>query len=231
MARELPQLGRRGEGWVALQVLLLAVIIAAGILGPAWPTGVHTWLSVVGGTRRPGRPVPVPRRDRRTRAPAHALPQAGRARRDQARRRLSVSSVTRSTAACSCSRSPGRCSHHRWRSCLGPWRVCSSTPSGAARRPGSSRRTPATRSTVEACVPASCRSCGDRRAPGSDGCQDGVERLRRTAVHSPMPAPKAVCPSSMIRASRAASPLRSPNTPMPQDGYMTSSGNRAVAAP
>ena len=32
----LPDLGRRGEGWVVLQVLLFVAIIGAGFLGPAW---------------------------------------------------------------------------------------------------------------------------------------------------------------------------------------------------
>jgi protein-S-isoprenylcysteine O-methyltransferase Ste14 len=49
MARELPQLGRRGEGWVALQVVLIVVIIAAGVAGPDWPSGARTWLSIVAG--------------------------------------------------------------------------------------------------------------------------------------------------------------------------------------
>jgi protein-S-isoprenylcysteine O-methyltransferase Ste14 len=32
----LPELGRRGEGWVVLQLLLFAAIIGAGFLGPLW---------------------------------------------------------------------------------------------------------------------------------------------------------------------------------------------------
>jgi protein-S-isoprenylcysteine O-methyltransferase Ste14 len=32
----LPDLGRRGEGWVVLQFLLFAAIVGAGFLGPAW---------------------------------------------------------------------------------------------------------------------------------------------------------------------------------------------------
>lgn len=36
MAR-IPRLGRRGGGWVALQFVLIAVVAAAGIVGPAWP--------------------------------------------------------------------------------------------------------------------------------------------------------------------------------------------------
>jgi protein-S-isoprenylcysteine O-methyltransferase Ste14 len=42
----LPQLGRRGEGWVALQIVLLAVIVAAGLAGPDWPSSVRPWLAV-----------------------------------------------------------------------------------------------------------------------------------------------------------------------------------------
>ena len=49
MTDRLPQLGRRGEGWVALQIVLLAVIVAAGVLGPAWPSSVRTWLAVAAG--------------------------------------------------------------------------------------------------------------------------------------------------------------------------------------
>lgn len=49
MARSLPQLGRRGEGWVALQIVLLAVIVAAGVMGPEWPSSVRTWLAVTAG--------------------------------------------------------------------------------------------------------------------------------------------------------------------------------------
>ena len=32
----LPDLGRRGEGWVVLQVVLLVAILGAGFLGPLW---------------------------------------------------------------------------------------------------------------------------------------------------------------------------------------------------
>ena len=34
--RRLPDLGARGEGWFAIQIVLFAVIAAAGSLGPAW---------------------------------------------------------------------------------------------------------------------------------------------------------------------------------------------------
>jgi protein-S-isoprenylcysteine O-methyltransferase Ste14 len=32
----LPDLGRRGEGWVVMQVVLLVVVVGAGMLGPSW---------------------------------------------------------------------------------------------------------------------------------------------------------------------------------------------------
>lgn len=35
--RELPALGPRGEGWVAIQVVLLLLLAAAGAFGPRWP--------------------------------------------------------------------------------------------------------------------------------------------------------------------------------------------------
>jgi protein-S-isoprenylcysteine O-methyltransferase Ste14 len=38
MNGRLPQLGSRGEGWVALQLVLLAVIAAAGSRGSRWPS-------------------------------------------------------------------------------------------------------------------------------------------------------------------------------------------------
>lgn len=51
----LRSLGRRGEGWVVLQVLLIVLVIAAGLLGPTWPRGWRIWpqiaaapISVVG---------------------------------------------------------------------------------------------------------------------------------------------------------------------------------------
>jgi protein-S-isoprenylcysteine O-methyltransferase Ste14 len=34
--RSLPDLGRRGEGWFLLQLVLFAAIAAAGLAGPAW---------------------------------------------------------------------------------------------------------------------------------------------------------------------------------------------------
>ena len=38
MTSRLPQLGRRGEGWVALQVVLVAAMVAAGTKGRKWPS-------------------------------------------------------------------------------------------------------------------------------------------------------------------------------------------------
>jgi protein-S-isoprenylcysteine O-methyltransferase Ste14 len=64
----LPALGRRGGGWVALQMVLFAVAVVAGISGPPWPPAWRMWLApagaslalaglllLVGGGRRLGR--------------------------------------------------------------------------------------------------------------------------------------------------------------------------------
>lgn len=40
-ARELPSLGRRGEGWAAAQVALIGAAVVAGVRGPGWPAA--TW--------------------------------------------------------------------------------------------------------------------------------------------------------------------------------------------
>lgn len=45
----LPALGRKGEGWVALQVVIFALAAAAGWLGVAWPPAARPWLWVTGG--------------------------------------------------------------------------------------------------------------------------------------------------------------------------------------
>jgi protein-S-isoprenylcysteine O-methyltransferase Ste14 len=37
----LPSLGPRGEGWVALQVALMAAVLVAGVFGPGWPRAVR----------------------------------------------------------------------------------------------------------------------------------------------------------------------------------------------
>lgn len=44
----LPSLGPRGEGWVAIQGLLLAIVAATGFLGPSWAGGIRVATSVVG---------------------------------------------------------------------------------------------------------------------------------------------------------------------------------------
>lgn len=44
----LPSLGPRGEGWVAVQGLLLVVAAVAGLLGPAWTGPLRVATSVVG---------------------------------------------------------------------------------------------------------------------------------------------------------------------------------------
>lgn len=46
MSRGLPTLGPRGEGWVAGQLVVLGLTVAAGLLGPAWPPGAGTWRTI-----------------------------------------------------------------------------------------------------------------------------------------------------------------------------------------
>ena len=41
---EVPSLGARGGGWVALQFVLFAAILVVGLLGSGWPEAVHWWL-------------------------------------------------------------------------------------------------------------------------------------------------------------------------------------------
>jgi protein-S-isoprenylcysteine O-methyltransferase Ste14 len=45
---ELPSLGRRGGGWVALQFVLMAVIVAVCVFGQRWPDPVQIPLAVLG---------------------------------------------------------------------------------------------------------------------------------------------------------------------------------------
>jgi len=45
---KLPTLGPRGEGWVALQMILLAAIALAGTLGPAWDGTARTFTVIAG---------------------------------------------------------------------------------------------------------------------------------------------------------------------------------------
>ncbi|HUF02159.1 MAG TPA: methyltransferase [Gaiellaceae bacterium] len=45
---EIPSLGRRGEGWVVLQFVLIGVLVAVCISGPRWPDEAGRSLLVVG---------------------------------------------------------------------------------------------------------------------------------------------------------------------------------------
>jgi len=47
--RPLPSLGPRGEGWVAIQILLIVAIAVTGVLVPRWPAQTHPWLWVAAG--------------------------------------------------------------------------------------------------------------------------------------------------------------------------------------
>jgi protein-S-isoprenylcysteine O-methyltransferase Ste14 len=43
-----PELGPRGEGWVALQILLFAAVVGCGFLGVYWPHSLESFLGVLG---------------------------------------------------------------------------------------------------------------------------------------------------------------------------------------
>jgi len=45
---EVPRLGARGGGWVALQFALIAAILVLGVGGPGWPDGARWWLKGAG---------------------------------------------------------------------------------------------------------------------------------------------------------------------------------------
>jgi protein-S-isoprenylcysteine O-methyltransferase Ste14 len=45
----LPSLGRRGGGWVSLQVAFLGAAVGAGVFGAAWPAPTRAWLAASGG--------------------------------------------------------------------------------------------------------------------------------------------------------------------------------------
>jgi protein-S-isoprenylcysteine O-methyltransferase Ste14 len=49
-AGRLPSLGRRGGGWVGLQLVFLCAAVATGLLGTPWPAAARPWLAVPGGT-------------------------------------------------------------------------------------------------------------------------------------------------------------------------------------
>ena len=44
----LPSLGRRGGGWVSLQMAFLAAAVTTGRLGTPWPAAGRTWLAALG---------------------------------------------------------------------------------------------------------------------------------------------------------------------------------------
>jgi protein-S-isoprenylcysteine O-methyltransferase Ste14 len=44
----LPELGRRGEGWVAGQLVLLAATVGCAYAGVYWPHGAESFLAVLG---------------------------------------------------------------------------------------------------------------------------------------------------------------------------------------
>jgi protein-S-isoprenylcysteine O-methyltransferase Ste14 len=48
-AADLPDLGARGEGWVVLQLILVATTLGAGALGPAW-SGPARAVGLIAGT-------------------------------------------------------------------------------------------------------------------------------------------------------------------------------------
>jgi protein-S-isoprenylcysteine O-methyltransferase Ste14 len=43
-----PELGRRGEGWVVLQSILIVVAALCAVVGPHWPHGSEPWLRISG---------------------------------------------------------------------------------------------------------------------------------------------------------------------------------------
>jgi protein-S-isoprenylcysteine O-methyltransferase Ste14 len=43
-----PALGRRGEGWLVLQSIVIAVAAACAVGGPRWPHGGEPWLRIAG---------------------------------------------------------------------------------------------------------------------------------------------------------------------------------------
>jgi protein-S-isoprenylcysteine O-methyltransferase Ste14 len=45
---QIPELGPRGEGWVAVQLLLLAAIVACGFVGVYWPASIEGHAVVLG---------------------------------------------------------------------------------------------------------------------------------------------------------------------------------------
>ena len=48
MPRDLPELGRRGEGWVVLQSIVIVATAICAVVGPQWPHGSEPWLRISG---------------------------------------------------------------------------------------------------------------------------------------------------------------------------------------
>ena len=48
-----PALGRRGEGWVVLQSIIIAAAAACAVVGPRWPHGGQPWLRIAGFVLEP----------------------------------------------------------------------------------------------------------------------------------------------------------------------------------
>jgi protein-S-isoprenylcysteine O-methyltransferase Ste14 len=48
LAIDPPALGRRGEGWVVLQSIVIVAVAACAIFGPSWPHSVAPWLRIAG---------------------------------------------------------------------------------------------------------------------------------------------------------------------------------------
>ena len=43
-----PALGRRGEGWVVLQSIVIVAAVACAVIGPSWANDSESWLRVIG---------------------------------------------------------------------------------------------------------------------------------------------------------------------------------------
>ncbi len=43
-----PALGRRGEGWVIVQSIVIVAVVVCAVLGPRWPSGGESWLRIAG---------------------------------------------------------------------------------------------------------------------------------------------------------------------------------------